>query len=51
VLLLCSILAAWGDLEGGGSHGEGRGRLPMGRRGREGGGVAATNWREVEGVG
>jgi hypothetical protein len=23
-----------GDLEGGGSHGEGRGRLPMGRRGR-----------------
>jgi hypothetical protein len=27
-----------GDLEGGGSHGEGRGRLPMGRRAREGGG-------------
>jgi hypothetical protein len=39
-----------GDLEGGGSRGEGRGLLPKGRRGR-GRGAAATNWGEGEGVG
>jgi hypothetical protein len=40
--LLFSILAKWGgNLERGGKHGEGRGRLLLGRR-REGGGAAAT---------
>jgi hypothetical protein len=34
-----------GDLEGGGSHGEGRGRLPKGRRGR-GRGAAAKGEKE-----
>jgi hypothetical protein len=34
-----------GDLEGGGSHGEGRGRLPKGRRGR-GRGAAKCLWGE-----
>jgi hypothetical protein len=38
-----------GDLEGGGSRGEGRRLLPKGRRGR-GRGAAATNWGEGEGV-
>jgi hypothetical protein len=45
-----------GDLEGGGSRGEGRGRLPKGRRGRgrlpqgeERVGVAATNWEKGRG--
>jgi hypothetical protein len=47
VLLLFSILAAWGDLEGGGSRGEGRGRLPKGRRGR-GRGAAAKGMERVE---
>jgi hypothetical protein len=42
-----------GDLEGGGSRGEGKGWLPKGRRGRERGrwtkgwgGAAATNWEK-----
>jgi hypothetical protein len=34
VLLLFSILAAWGRSRRGGGRGEGRGRLQMGRRGR-----------------
>jgi hypothetical protein len=45
-----------GDLEGGGSRGEGRGRLPKGRRGRGRGrpkvwkgGPAATNWEKGRG--
>jgi hypothetical protein len=47
-----------GDLEGGGRHGEGRGRLPKCRRGRGRGGggqrggkggAAATNWEKGRG--
>jgi hypothetical protein len=45
VLLLFSILAAWGDLEGGGSHGEGRGGCQWGGE-EEREGAAATNWGE-----
>jgi hypothetical protein len=50
MLLLFSILAAWGDLEGGGRHGEGRERLPLGRRAREEGGRLQPNWGEERGA-
>jgi hypothetical protein len=46
-----------GDLEGGGSHGEGRGRLPKGRRGKREGAVVkgvergggCNNWEKGRG--